>query len=308
MASEIRIQAPAAILEASRALQTANRARLESRQQDRWAERNATRVARDGLRFAESKISKAAGRLDPWRGAVPEFEPVRQSFARIRGQYIISRTFYTITASVINDSVSIFLDMKTNLQFGRPKKDGEFIVQKEIILYTGTASLTLNGVAEAFNQQLSLPTSAGVKYGGVSSFEVNIFCSFEVVNNMQKLKYVSPIPSVVIGIRGSSSWFTVTSALTDPVTGNQLVFSKGSVQSLNPVTTTTGVSNSGTAWLTEYINRSTTLPPSPPSSTVIEFVQAFSLLSGLFSPGTQTVKRQTLITIKEPNYKFQGNP
>ena len=75
MASEINIRPPAVILETSRALQAANRRRLELRQGDGWAERRATRTVERGMAFAESQISRAAGRADPWRGAVPEFEP-----------------------------------------------------------------------------------------------------------------------------------------------------------------------------------------------------------------------------------------
>lgn len=86
MTTRVDIQVPASVLEASRALQAANRERLVERNEEGWTQRDATRLVRKGLEFSGSQISRAAGRRDPWRGAVPEFEPPRFTPVQVRGK------------------------------------------------------------------------------------------------------------------------------------------------------------------------------------------------------------------------------
>lgn len=126
---EIRIRTPADVLEASRALQAANRARLDARNQDGTAQRSAVRVARNALRFAESQISRAAGGRDPWKGAVPEFEPIPPTFARRFGKQLAHAT------------VSYETKYELSYSFGYDK---ETPVERKIKIWTGkrNASLT----------------------------------------------------------------------------------------------------------------------------------------------------------------------
>jgi hypothetical protein len=84
--TRIEIRQHAALLDASRALQAANQRRLQERTELGWVQEDATRLVRKGLEFSGSQISKAAGRRDPWRGAVPEFEEPGFTPVQVRGR------------------------------------------------------------------------------------------------------------------------------------------------------------------------------------------------------------------------------
>lgn len=99
---KFRVRTPAAVLEASRALQAANRARLDARNRDGTTQRSAARVVANALQFAESRISKAAGSQDPWKGAVPEFEPIPPVFARRFGKTLAHATVGLIIKDELN--------------------------------------------------------------------------------------------------------------------------------------------------------------------------------------------------------------
>lgn len=86
MTTRIEIREHAALLEASRAMQAANQRRLQERTELGWVQEDATRLVRKGLEFSASQISKAAGRRDPWRGAVPEFEEPGFTPVQVRGR------------------------------------------------------------------------------------------------------------------------------------------------------------------------------------------------------------------------------
>ena len=81
----IEVRTPAEVNEVSRALQLRNRQRLEDRQADGWAERKATRLVQRARSFADNRVSKAA-KDDPWKCAVPEFDPTPEVRARILGR------------------------------------------------------------------------------------------------------------------------------------------------------------------------------------------------------------------------------
>lgn len=85
MTPRIDIQTPAEVNETARALQTANRRRLEERQAQGWAERDALRLAKQARALVGSEASRAA-KNDPWRGAVPEFEPVPDVRQKLLGK------------------------------------------------------------------------------------------------------------------------------------------------------------------------------------------------------------------------------
>lgn len=84
----IEVRTAAEVGEVSRALQLANRRRLEERQADGWAERDALRLAQRAQGLVSDPASRAAAN-DPWKGAVPEFEPVPESRARRFGKGIL---------------------------------------------------------------------------------------------------------------------------------------------------------------------------------------------------------------------------
>jgi hypothetical protein len=83
--TRIEIQTPSEVGETARVLQLANQRRLADRQADGWAEREAQRLAERARSFVGSSASRAA-KDDPWRGAVPEFDPPPEVRARIPGK------------------------------------------------------------------------------------------------------------------------------------------------------------------------------------------------------------------------------
>jgi len=84
----IEVRSPAEVAEVSLALQAANQQRLADRQADGWAERDASRLAERARTLVDSPASRRAGN-DPWRGAVPEFEPVPEVRSRRFGKGIL---------------------------------------------------------------------------------------------------------------------------------------------------------------------------------------------------------------------------
>jgi hypothetical protein len=83
--TRIDIQTPSEVGETARVLQLANQRRLADRQAEGWAEREAERLAERARSFVGNPASRAA-RDDPWRGAVPEFDPPSEVRARIPGK------------------------------------------------------------------------------------------------------------------------------------------------------------------------------------------------------------------------------
>ena len=83
--TRIDIQTPSEVGETARVLQLANQRRLAERQAEGWAEREAERLAERARSFVGNPASRAA-RNDPWRGAVPEFDPPPGVRARIPGK------------------------------------------------------------------------------------------------------------------------------------------------------------------------------------------------------------------------------
>ena len=81
----IDIHTPAEVTEVARALQLANQRRLADRQADGWLERDTRRVLERTRSLVDDPASRRAG-SDPWRGAVPEFEPVPEVRARLFGK------------------------------------------------------------------------------------------------------------------------------------------------------------------------------------------------------------------------------
>lgn len=81
----IEVRSPAEVAEVSLALQAANQQRLADRQADGWAERDASRLAERAQSLVDNPASRQAAN-DPWRGAVPEFEPVPEVRARLFGK------------------------------------------------------------------------------------------------------------------------------------------------------------------------------------------------------------------------------
>lgn len=119
---EFRVRTPAAVLEASRALQAANRARLDARNRDGTTQRSAARIAANALQFAESRISKAAGFQDPWKGAVPEFEPIPPVFARRFGKTLAHATVGLKTKDELNydyDSQRTYVEHSLSVWSGK---------------------------------------------------------------------------------------------------------------------------------------------------------------------------------------------
>lgn len=90
MGSEIRVTAPNDVLEVSRALQAVNRSLLELQQQGRAAERTAARLIANGLQSPANRVNRTAA-VDPWRGAVPEFEPTPITFPKRFGRAAIAQ-------------------------------------------------------------------------------------------------------------------------------------------------------------------------------------------------------------------------
>jgi hypothetical protein len=74
MATRIRVTAPSALLEASRALQAANRRRLEGRNREGHVIGRIQTAARREEVNPAATIWRSRPDLDPWRGAVPEYE------------------------------------------------------------------------------------------------------------------------------------------------------------------------------------------------------------------------------------------
>jgi hypothetical protein len=81
----IEVRTPAEVSEVSRALQRANQRRLADRQADGWAERDAVRLVQRARSKADNLASRAA-KADPWKGAIPEFDPPLEVRAKIMGK------------------------------------------------------------------------------------------------------------------------------------------------------------------------------------------------------------------------------
>ena len=81
----IEVRTAAEVNEVSRALQRANQRRLADRQADGWAERDAMRLAQRARSLVGNPASRAA-KSDPWKGAIPEFDPAPEVRARIPGK------------------------------------------------------------------------------------------------------------------------------------------------------------------------------------------------------------------------------
>jgi hypothetical protein len=203
---EIRIRTPADVLEASRALQAANRAALDARNQDGTAQRSAARVARNALRFAESQISRAAGGRDPWKGAVPEFEPIPPTFARRFGKQLAHAT------------VSYETKYELSYSFGYDK---ETPVERKIKIWTGkrNASLTKTyGLLFATEDRISSEQVEGEPYTVTDPQTQRVIQLREyknysdtvvVENNFDDIVFTLPAGKdksiVVIGFVGTSS-------------------------------------------------------------------------------------------------------
>jgi hypothetical protein len=84
----IEVRTPAEVSEVSRALQRANQRRLADRQADGWAERDAVRLVQRARSKADSLASRAA-KADPWKGAIPEFDPPPEVRAHRGGRGIL---------------------------------------------------------------------------------------------------------------------------------------------------------------------------------------------------------------------------
>jgi hypothetical protein len=94
--TRIEIQTPSEVGETARVLQLANQRRLADRQADGWAEREAERLAERARSFVGSSASRAATD-DPWRGAVPEFDPPPGVRARIPGkQFKVAGAYFKV--------------------------------------------------------------------------------------------------------------------------------------------------------------------------------------------------------------------
>lgn len=81
----IEVRTPAEVNEVSRALQRTNQRRLADRQADGWAERDAVRLAQRARSLVGNPASKAA-KNDPWKGAIPEFDPAPEVRAKLLGK------------------------------------------------------------------------------------------------------------------------------------------------------------------------------------------------------------------------------
>ena len=81
----IEVRTAAEVSEVSRALQRANQRRLADRQADGWAEREAVRLAQRARSLVGNPASRAA-KSDPWKGAIPDFDPAPEVRARIPGK------------------------------------------------------------------------------------------------------------------------------------------------------------------------------------------------------------------------------
>lgn len=99
MSSRVHIHTPAEVAEVSRALQVANRRRMEERQADGWAERDALRLAQQARALVDNPASRAA-KNDPWRGAIPEFEPIPEVRQRLAGKrFEVAGAYFQYTAA-----------------------------------------------------------------------------------------------------------------------------------------------------------------------------------------------------------------
>ena len=81
----IEVRTAAEVNEVSRALQRANQRRLADRQADGWAERDAVRLVQRARSKADNLASRAA-KSDPWKGAIPEFDPAPEVRTKILGK------------------------------------------------------------------------------------------------------------------------------------------------------------------------------------------------------------------------------
>jgi hypothetical protein len=84
----IEVRTAAEVNEVSRALQRANQRRLADRQADGWAERDALRLAQRARSLVDNPASRAT-KSDPWKGAIPEFDPAPEVRAHRRGKGIL---------------------------------------------------------------------------------------------------------------------------------------------------------------------------------------------------------------------------
>ncbi len=84
----IEVRTPAEVGEVSRALQRTSQRRLADRQADGWAERDAVRLAQRARSLVASPASRAA-KSDPWKGAIPEFDPAPEVRAHRRGKGLL---------------------------------------------------------------------------------------------------------------------------------------------------------------------------------------------------------------------------
>ena len=85
---QIEVRTAAEVSEVSRALQRANQRRLADRQADDWAERDAVRLAQRARSLVGNPASRAA-KSDPWKGAIPDFDPAPEVRAHRRGKGIL---------------------------------------------------------------------------------------------------------------------------------------------------------------------------------------------------------------------------
>jgi|GEM_PF-4565019 len=100
MASRLRFALPSELLEVSRSLQAANRRRLDERNREGWLVRRVQATAGREEGRPDSPIWRSRPGTDPWRGAVPEFEPPRLPFApRFGGLGFYMNATQPLTAS-----------------------------------------------------------------------------------------------------------------------------------------------------------------------------------------------------------------
>jgi len=133
----VNIHTPAEVTEVSAALQAANQQLLADRQADRRAERDDLRL----VRHAQSLVANPASRratLDPWRGAVPELEPMLRARSQLLGKrFKIAGGYYKYvtpsTLQVWNAGKTNSIDVKLSIPYG----------YKEIVLPIGGGRLML---------------------------------------------------------------------------------------------------------------------------------------------------------------------
>ena len=106
----IDIHTPAEVTESARALQLANQRRLADRQADGWLERDTRRALDRSQSLVDDPASRRAGN-DPWRGAVPEFEPVPEVRSRRFGKGILISGAGSYTGGKLKARSSPFQDV-----------------------------------------------------------------------------------------------------------------------------------------------------------------------------------------------------